>query len=350
MTPSSSTPSLPRAPKPSRSPWQKLYEGAHRLRASYYRDRAHRLDRPVISVGNLHWGGSGKTPLVAAIASDLTRRGLRVAILSRGYGSRGTGVRVAGRGEGKDPRQVGDEPLLLAKLLPDVQVFVCPDRYEAGRRALDHAPRPDLFLLDDGFSHLRLARDLDLLAFPASDPYGGGRLPPFGRLREPLYSAARADAVLLTGAGASEGPELARELEPYGFEGPGFSAPTEISSPRSLDGEPVAEGTRVLLVSAIARPELFRASAESRGLEIVGEIVFRDHHAYPEPSLRKIAYRFADSGADRVLVTSKDRVKLEGRLDLPLADLPVVCRPQPELFSWLAAQIKEASTAIPRRI
>ncbi len=320
------------------------------MRAGYYRKRARRLDRPVISVGNLHWGGTGKTPLVAAIAADLNRRGLRVAILSRGYGSQGTGVRLAGQGEGNDPAQVGDEPLLLARLLPEVRVFVCPDRYEAGRQAQSGDPSPDLFLLDDGFSHLRLHRDLDLLAFPASDPYGGGRLFPSGRLREPLDSAARAHAVVLTGTGAAEGPRLAHELEPYGFKGPGFSAPTEIGDPRSLDGERVAEGTRVLLVSGIARPRRFRASAESRGLEIAGEIAFRDHHPYPEPSLRKIAASFAACGAGQVLVTGKDRVKLEGRLDLPLAELPVVCRPQPELFTWLADQIDELRTAMPRRI
>lgn len=339
---------LPPAPRPSRSPWQKLYEGAHRLRARYFRNRARRLDRPVVSVGNLHWGGSGKTPLVAAIATDLTRRGLRVAILSRGYRSKGTGVRRAGEGAGNDPEQVGDEPLLLARLLPEAQVFVCPDRYEAGRQALAGDPSPDLFLLDDGFSHLRLHRDLDLLAFPASDPYGGGRLPPFGRLREPLDSAARAHAVILTGAGAHGGEQLARELEPYGFRGPGFSAPTEIGSPLTFDGELVAEGSRALLVSGIARPELFRASAESLGIEITDEIPFRDHHGYPEPSLRKIAASFGASGADLVLVTSKDRVKLEGRLDLPLAELPVVCRPQPELFTWLVGQISELRTAMPR--
>lgn len=325
---------LPKAPNPARSPWQKLYEAIHGIRRRYYRKRAHKLDRPVISVGNLHWGGGGKTPLVAAIAEYLLGKGLRVAILSRGYRSKGKGVREAGRGAGNDPLLVGDEPLLLANLVPEADVFVCPDRFEAGCFALARSPEPDIFLLDDGFSHLRLARDLDLLVFPSSDPYGGGRLPPAGRLREPLCSAERAHAVLLTGIGASEGPRLAQELAPFGFSGPGFSAPTEIRDPLA-SGEPIARGMRILLVSAIARPELFRAAALGRGLDIADELVFRDHHAYPESSLEKIRARFSQAGADLLLVTSKDRVKLRDRLGLPLAELPVVCRPETAFFTWL---------------
>src|SRR5262245_39413720 len=176
-------------PPPPISPWQILYGGAHGLRRRGYRDRARRLPRPVVSVGNLHWGGTGKTPLVAAIAAHLRDRGLAVCILSRGYASRGRGVRVVSTGSGPllGPRTAGDEPVLLAGELPGVAVVVGPDRWQAGEHALRRLdPRPDLFLLDDGFSHLALARDLDLVAFPAADPFAGGRLFPSGRLREPL--------------------------------------------------------------------------------------------------------------------------------------------------------------------
>ena len=185
----------------------------------------------MVSVGNLHWGGSGKTPLVAAIAAHLRDRGTAVCILSRGYGSQGRDVRVVSAGEGPilGPLVAGDEPVLLAGELPGVAVVVGPDRHRDGVQALRRLePAPDLFLLDDGFSHLRLHRDLDLVAFPAGDPFGGGRLLPSGRLREPLAAMARAHAAILTGApeGDRQGEALAEALRPYGFTGPGFASRT----------------------------------------------------------------------------------------------------------------------------
>ena len=141
-------------PPRSWSPWQWLYAGGHRLRYAAMRRRARRLPRPVVSVGNLHWGGGGKTPLVAAIAAHLRDAGLTVAILTRGYGSKGDGVRVLSRGDGPllGPKLAGDEPVLLAGQLPGVAIVVCPNRYRAGRHAMHRLdPAPDLFLLDDGF-------------------------------------------------------------------------------------------------------------------------------------------------------------------------------------------------------
>src|SRR5215210_3160067 len=227
-----------KAPLPSRSPWQLLYGGAHGLRRRWYGRRARRLPRPVLSVGNLHWGGTGKTPLVAAVAAHLRDRRPAVCILSRGYASRGRGARVVSTRAGPLPGPLlpGDEPVLLAGQLPGVAVVVGPDRFEAGMAALHRLPRtPDLFLLDDGFSHLALRRDLDLVAFPSSDPFGGGRLPPGGRLREPLASVSRAHAVLLTGAGSPEdGKKLAEALRPYGFTGPGFASFTRPGTPRRI--------------------------------------------------------------------------------------------------------------------
>lgn len=335
------------APGRPRSPWQLLYGGAHALRRRWYARRARSLPRPVVSVGNLHWGGAGKTPLVAAVAAHLRDAGLRVAILSRGYGGRGEGVRIVSRGEGPllGPRVAGDEPVLLAGELPGVAVVVGPDRHAAGAYALERLePPPDLFLLDDGFSHLRLARDLDLLAFPASDPFAGGRLPPGGRLREPLAAAARAHAVLLTGdPPADGGRRLAAALRPFGFTGPGFACPVRAEPARWLDGRPVDRGARLLLVSAVARPERVRRSAEGRGFEPLEELRFPDHHAYPEATLKKIAATFAACGAEGVLTTGKDRVKLQGRLDLPVAELPVRAEPEPAFWQWLDARLGEIS-------
>ena len=335
-----------KSPSRPRSPWQLFYGGAHRLRHAWYRKRAQRLPRPVLSVGNLHWGGGGKTPLTAALAAHLRDRSYSVAILSRGYGSRGEGVRLVSRGEGPllGPGLAGDEPVLLAGLLPGVAVVVCPDRYLAGLHALERLnPAPDLFLLDDGFSHLRLHRDLDLLAFPAADPFAGGRLPPGGLLREPMASSARAHAAVLTGfCDDGLGDELAQALAPHGFTGRGFVAPTRIETPRTVPGgEALTPGSRVLLVSAIARPEGFVAAVEAQGFDIAAHLTWRDHHTYPDESLASIAKTFEESDAVAVLTTSKDRVKLQGRLELPLAELPVCAEPEPAFFQWLDEKVSE---------
>ena len=187
----------------------------------------------MISVGNLQLGGSGKTPLVAAIAAHLDAGGRRVAVLSRGYGRTTRGPRLASRGNGPEASaaEVGDEPRLLAQALPRVAVVVGEDRYVAGLHAIDAlgAP-PDVFVLDDGFSHLGLARDLDLLAFPLDRPWGNGRLLPFGSLREPLDAARVAQAVILTGmTGQLDGAArpLRVALAPFGFAGPAFAAGLE---------------------------------------------------------------------------------------------------------------------------
>jgi len=333
------------APPPPRSPWQRFYGLALRWRRRWWAKRAGRLPRPVVSVGNLHWGGSGKTPLTAAVAAHLRDAGLFVAILSRGYGSKGEGVRVVSRGEGPllGPRIAGDEPVLLAGELPGVAVVVGPDRFRAGRHALERLqPEPEVFVLDDGFSHLKLARDLDLLAFPAADPFAGGRLLPSGRLREPLSAAQRADAVVLTGAGPDqEGNELARALRPHGFAGPGFVSATRLGEARLLPRGVLTPPARVLAVSAIARPGEFLESVRRRGFEIAGHLSFPDHHPYPDATLEKIRESFEAQKAQAVLTTGKDRVKLQGRLDLPLAELPLEAEPEKDFFTWLDDRLGE---------
>ena len=338
-------------PASSLSPWQWLYGGAHQLRRAWLSRRARRLPRPVISVGNLHWGGGGKTPLVGAVAAHLRDSGLRVAILSRGYGSKGKGVRVLSRGEGPllGPRSAGDEPVLLAGQLLGVSVVVCPDRHLAGRHALQRLdPQPQVFLLDDGFQHLRLHRDLDLLVFPAADPFAGGRLPPAGRLREPLNGAARADAVVLTGARDDQpagqrgaGEQLASALRPHGFDGPGFISRTRAAEPRRIDQGELRHGSRVVAVSGIARPETILAIARQAGFEILEHVVFPDHHPYPDASIRKILEAFRRRDAELVLTTGKDRVKLQSRLEVPLAEIPIRAEPEPRFFAWLDRRLAE---------
>ncbi len=331
-------------PTPPRSPWQWLYAAGLRAFDRRNAARAERLPVPVVSIGNLHFGGTGKTPLVVALAEHLSERGWRVAILSRGYKSKGRGVRFASRGEGRvsSATEVGDEPAHLAEALSSVPVVVSPRRAEAGRRALaELEPAPDLFLLDDGFSHLALERDLDLLLFPSADLFARGRLLPGGGLRVPLAASVRAAAVLVTGRPAPDDPErLVAGLRPFGFRGEAFAAPLEVGEPRREDGRAVPPGSRVFLVSGLARPEGFAASAREAGLEIAGELRFGDHHAYSEGDLARIGRAFQASGAEVVLTTAKDHVKLAGRLALPVAVLPVLVRPEERFWTWFDGRLE----------
>ncbi|MCZ6507206.1 MAG: tetraacyldisaccharide 4'-kinase [Acidobacteria bacterium] len=326
------------------SPWQWLYGTAHRLRRRWWASRRLHLPRPVVSIGNLHWGGSGKTPLTAATAAHLVEAGYRVAILSRGYGRRDQQVRVVSIGEGPllGPSLAGDEPVLLAGEVPGAAVVVGPERYAAGRVAMQRLdPPPDVFILDDAFSHLALARDVDLLVLPASDPLGGGRLWPSGRLREPLAASVHADAILLSGGTQGDAEAVGKELESVGFAGRAFGCERRFDAPRRITGEEVAEGSRVLLVSGIARPEEFESAVGRLDLDVLGALVFPDHHDYPPDTLREITAAFEESTADFLLTTAKDRVKLLGRLDLPLAELPLRAIPEEMFWRWLDARMAE---------
>ena len=326
--------SLPPPPSSS-APWTLLWGGLLARRRRRLAARARRLPAPVISIGNLQLGGSGKTPVAAAVAAHLAERGAHVVVLSRGYRRTTRGVRIASRGAGPlaSAPEVGDEPYLLAEQLPGVAVVVGEDRYLAGVHALEAlSPRPDLFVLDDGFSHLGLARDLDLLLFPLARPWGNGRLLPFGSLREPIAAAHAAQAVILTGV---EGPleraaqPLAAALARFGFDGPAFAAG------HSAAVEPKPASSRVLLVTGIAHPERAARTAHAAGLEVLEHLAFGDHHRYPESSLERIERARRRTGAEAVVTTAKDRVKLEGRLAAPLHELRIAAVLEPSFWAWL---------------
>ena len=298
----------------------------------------------MISIGNLHWGGAGKTPMVAAVARHLRERDLRTAILSRGYGRDSKGIQVVSTGEGPllGPLVAGDEPVLPAGELPGVAVVVGEDRYRAGVLALEHLdPPPAVFILDDGFSHLRLFRDIDLVVFPKADPLAGGRLLPSGRLREPLASLDRVDAAVLMGGDRAEAEALEDLLRDFGFEGPTFASAIETLPARTVTGDSLPTGTRVLAVSAIARPERFIEAVRREGFRIADILTFKDHHSYPERSLRRIEKIYRRTASEAVLTTSKDRVKLLGRLDLPLAELPIRAHPEDSLWDWLDKRLEQ---------
>jgi tetraacyldisaccharide 4'-kinase len=307
-----------------------IFAAAVRARRRWYErhpEARRRLSRPVVSVGNLAMGGSGKTPTVACLARRMLAWGERPSILSRGYGRATTrdGVVVV-----RDPGRVlgtlaesGDEPLMLARSLDDVSVLVSPDRYLAGRLAEQHLGAT-VHILDDGFQHLALERDVDLLLVTEEDRRDGRTLP-LGRLREPLDASAAADATIAVGPMFPE--DATWRLIP---------------SPAAT--EPSAEP--VLVVAGIARPQRLTSRAREAGWTVVDTLVFPDHHSYSRRDVESILARARESGARMILTSPKDEVRLERHLPLalPMVVLPydVSIEPAEEFDSWLRERIAEA--------
>ena len=283
-----------------------------RFRRGWYErhpDRVKRLSRPVISVGNLTVGGSGKTPIVAALAQLLMEAGERPAILSRGYGRRRASDGVVVVSDGGQvlagPDQSGDEPQMLARALPGVAVVVSADRYLAGTLA-ERRFGCTVHLLDDGFQHVQLARDVDLLAVSRADLEE--QLLPAGRLREPPEAAARADAVLVAGDDADA------RLVSDALRLPTFRVVVHYDEARLIDpfaaSLPALPDRRVVAVAAIARPERFFAAARAQGWDVAREIVFRDHHWFTSRDLEAISNAARETGAAIVMTTEKDAMRL----------------------------------------
>jgi len=307
------------------------YGAAIRLRGMAYRRRllrTHRLDCRVICVGNLTVGGTGKTPAVITLARAFAGAGRRVAILLRGYGGAAPGPLVVSDGHQirRSWRDVGDEAVLLAQSVAAVPVIVGGDRVAAGEVALREF-RPETLLLDDGFQHRRLHRDLDLVLLDATDPFGGGRLLPRGRLREPMAGLGRADAILITRADqAGRSDELIRSI---GRLAPG--RPIALSRHRAEIlrelGTGLARpletlhGRRVLGVTGIAKAEGFFRTLEETGARLAGRLAFPDHHPFSEADQFRILGAAEAAQAEWIVTTEKDAVRLAGR---PAAGPPVL--------------------------
>ncbi len=304
--------------------------------------RRWRLARTVVSVGNLRAGGSGKTPVVEYLARLLRARGERPAILTRGYRREAPvdGVTIVSDGArvlaGVD--SAGDEPLMLAHALPGVPVLVGADRYLSGRLA-EQRLGATVHLLDDGFQHLALARDLDLLLVSQDDL--ADRVLPAGRLREPLGAAAVANALLVTDADPGAVERLKRGLGVF----TAFRVRRELGTPRWVGtGEPLGGHVNdaVFAAAAVARPERFFADLATVGWRVVGTMAFPDHHPYTDADVERIARAARDRSAGVVLTTQKDGVRLAARTlkDLPLAVVPLsVAIEPPEFTDWLIARL-----------
>ncbi len=265
--------------------------------------RAQKLSGVVVSIGNLSVGGSGKTPFVLLLGDLLKARGLKFDILSRGYGRKTRGVALVD--QAGSARDFGDEPLLLARRL-NVPVIVGEDRHAAGIFA-EQKFGPQIHLLDDGFQHRSLARDFDIVLVTPEDVRD--RLLPAGRLREPLGSLRRADAVVLTSGASREAFPLAQKVVWKARRG---IVPTNIPA-------------RPVVFCGIARPQNFVAQLRTAGIEPVAEAFYRDHHAYGEQDVRDLLNLRQRSEADGFVTTEKDAVNLDGYLAAlePLAVVPV---------------------------
>jgi tetraacyldisaccharide 4'-kinase len=284
---------------------------------------------PVISVGNLAVGGAGKTPAVIALAARLVARGRRVAVLSRGYGATRADARVVSDGAAVrlGAAEGGDEPVLVARRLPGVAVLCGPRRADLARTAVATLGA-DALLLDDGFQHRALARDLDVVVLDAANPFGNGHLLPRGPNRESPSALRRANLAWLAKVDGAEPAALDR-LRVLARDATGRApvesrvAVTDVvdgSLDRSL-GVAALAGARVLLLSALARPDAFRRTVASLGATIAAERTFPDHHRFSRDELDEVLRAAEAAGCDRVVTTEKDAV----RLDAGHARDPRVC-------------------------
>jgi tetraacyldisaccharide 4'-kinase len=335
----------------------RLYELGVRTRIAAYETnylKARKLDTAVLSIGNITVGGTGKTPLVEYIGRYLLEEGYSVAILTRGYGRRSRGQRVlnysggtmpsaseltapgmtgeaAGTGKSGDdeggcliPRgtgsyvEFGDEPVMLARSLPDVPVIINNKRVEGGAWAEQHL-HSDVLILDDGYQHMALARDVNILLLDATDPFGGFEMVPFGRLREPLYGIKRADAVIVTRAHrAFDQDQIVRIVKYFrGDKVPIMYVYSSITRLRHLTSAVIYDaselkGWNASVMCGIGNPNSFSSDLLQIGINVASEHFFRDHHAFTQDDLDRVTAEAGRVGADMMVTTQKDAVRLEG--------------------------------------
>ena len=292
-----------------------------------------RLRFPVVSIGSLSAGGAGKTPLTITLAKSLTRLGMHVDVLSRGYRRQSQNpARVAPDGAAVE---FGDEPLLIARET-GMPVYVAARRYDAGLLAEAEAPiseKPTIHLLDDGFQHRQLHRDVNILLLDGHDWHDG--LLPSGNLREPLQAARRANVIAIP----ADNSELEAVLRAWGWQGPVWRLHRRMEVPK-LSGPVVA-------FCGIAHPKQFFAGLEATGLHIAAKFAFPDHHRYSSADLKRPISAACGVGATALITTEKDQVRL-GKLSitfpesLPLktAALRIEIEDESTAIAWLIDQLK----------
>ncbi len=333
-----------------------LYGACIHLRWGLYSSnliRSERLTRPVVSIGNLSMGGTGKTPTVIAIGGLLAEAGLAVSVLSRGYrGNHWGGPFLVSDGSRilATAENAGDEPLVIAKNLPGAMVTVGKNRYAAGRM-VETQHSVDVHLLDDGFQHLKLHRSFNLLLIDVTNPWAGG-LPPMGRRREPLKALRRSDAVLLTRCQKGrEYGEILRIVGKYHPQVQVFHSQQRLAElVQYPDGEalPSAQmaGKRVLALSGIGNPAQFQETLVRQGALVSGRMDFPDHHRYVPGDYQKILNYCRDLSIDAIVTTEKDSERLDHSqlISFPLlvAKLKFAIEEQDEFMELLQRRISAA--------
>ncbi len=307
----------------------RLYAAGVRWRLNRYRSgrfKTHKLNAPVISVGNLTVGGTGKTPCTAFIANFLNEDGLTVAILSRGYKRQSKGLAEVSDGQTIlcDARQAGDEPYLLAQLCPGVRVVVNANRYEAGKW-LEAKTKIDVFLLDDGYQHLQLHRDLNVLLLDGEHPLGNGQLLPSGILREPSSEIRRADVMIATRAQPANREALSALTTSWHTTASLFFAQHEITGFKLLNAAtPLKsfERANIAAFSGIAQPKRFFADLQHQQLQLVHQQSFPDHHRYTRAEIESFFAQAIAHHAAAILTTEKDAANLPPEI-LSQSGLPI---------------------------
>ena len=282
--------------------------------------KTRRLTRPVVSVGNLTVGGTGKTPLVAFLARALLKRGWTPGILTRGYGRRrGADLLALAPDAQRAPKalEVGDEPAWLAQALPEVPIVICADRYRAGQLAEERF-HVGVHLLDDGFQHRALARDVDVVVLDVTQEFSDRALLPAGRLREPCAALGRAQIVVISRVELGDpGPldEAVIRINPHARV---FHSTTTLGGVTDVETRrvhPLEElrGKGVAAFCGIGNPQAFFADLGAWGFNVVSREAFPDHHVYTEEELSRVSKRARAAGAAALLITEKDALNFPPR-------------------------------------
>ena len=327
------------------NPLERLYYIGLSIKKHYALRNQKKLPCKVISIGNITFGGTGKTPATIAIAEEAKKRGFKPCILTRGYKGKIKGPCFISKGDGPlvSEQEGGDEPVLMAEKLKDVPIIKCPDRYKGGIFALKNLGEPDislftdspihpstsspiLFILDDGFQHWNLFRDRDILLIDGKNPFGNRRLLPLGQLREPLSAINRPDIIVLTKMdnpvmsqstthGQSIVDDLIEEIKLYNSRAPIFLAEHHPSKFITTTGEVLplewAKEQKFFGFCGIGNPESLIQTLFTSGVELTGFKIYRDHYRYRMKDLEIIKKSAEQSGANWIVTTEKDIMRLK---------------------------------------
>jgi len=294
-----------------------LYEKGLQIDQARRRRKRVKLAAPVISVGNLSVGGTGKTPLTIRLCRFLIEIGLRPAVLTRGYGRTGSspGLVPSLVNTAECAGLFGDEPVMMSEYLPAARVWVGRDRVASGSAALAHGGA-DVLVLDDGFQHLGLERDLDIVLLDCRSPFGNGFVLPAGPLREPIRNLGRADAFVITHAGKGSDAVPLKDWLRRLFPGiPVFACRHMMRGISLTKGGPtfsidLLSGRKAVAFAGIAGPEGFFRELREAGIRTCASLSFPDHHRYTAADFSRIFGCASDHGAELVITTAKDAVRI----------------------------------------